>query len=314
MFCSILYPERNGGLSSARRVAFSVNRQPGRAVGGRQVTEIPFQGGSLRHPVTIHRMAVCSGCGAVSREDMHFCPSCGRALSSHDATTLERDAQTAVPLPPNSHPSHDGAFAPGSVLANRYRIVALLGRGGMGEVYRAEDLNLEIPVALKFLAGSLQKDAVAIARLRAEVRNARQVSHPNVCRVYDIEEVDGQHFLTMEYIDGEDLASLLRRIGRLPADKALETGHHSHGRPVTFWASINNRDPILSLADSAAFRLISKRSLFSVRKKQIIPPALRKSGVSPTVRTGAFLRPSNNIGVSLLWALPKKRMSHPCIS
>jgi serine/threonine-protein kinase len=95
----------------------------------------------------------------------------------------------------------------------------------MGEVYRAEDLNLEIPVAMKFLAGSLQKDAAAIARLRAEVRNARQVSHPNVCRVYDIEEVGGQHFLTMEYIDGEDLASLLRRIGRLPADKALETAH-----------------------------------------------------------------------------------------
>ena len=57
------------------------------------------------------------------------------------------------------------------------------------------------------------------------MRNARQVSHPNVCRVYDIGEVDGQHFLTMEYIDGEDLASLLRRIGRLPADKALETTH-----------------------------------------------------------------------------------------
>ena len=57
------------------------------------------------------------------------------------------------------------------------------------------------------------------------MRNARQVSHPNVCRVYDIGEVNGQHFLTMEYIDGEDLASLLRRIGRLPADKALETAH-----------------------------------------------------------------------------------------
>jgi serine/threonine protein kinase len=78
-------------------------------------------------------------------------------------------------------------------------------------------------VALKFLPASLQNDAAALAGLHAEVRNARQVSHPNVCRVYDIGEVNGQHFLTMEYIDGEDLASLLRRIGRLPADKALET-------------------------------------------------------------------------------------------
>jgi hypothetical protein len=95
----------------------------------------------------------------------------------------------------------------------------------MGEVYRAEDLKLGNVVALKFLPASLQSDATALAGFHAEVRNARQVSHPNVCRVYDIGEVNGKHFLTMEYIDGEDLASLLRRIGRLPADKALETAH-----------------------------------------------------------------------------------------
>jgi serine/threonine-protein kinase len=95
----------------------------------------------------------------------------------------------------------------------------------MGEVYRAEDLKLGNVVALKFLPNSLQKDDAALVAFHAEVRNARQVSHPNVCRVYDIGEVNGRHFLTMEYIDGEDLASLLRRIGRLPADKALETAH-----------------------------------------------------------------------------------------
>ena len=95
----------------------------------------------------------------------------------------------------------------------------------MGEVYRAEDLKLGNVVALKFLPASLQHDTAALAGFHAEVRNARQVSHPNVCRVYDIGEVNGQHFLTMEYIDGEDLSSLLRRIGRLPPDKALETAH-----------------------------------------------------------------------------------------
>ena len=114
-----------------------------------------------------------------------------------------------------------GAFAPGTMLADRYRIVALAGRGGMGEVYRAEDLRLGQTVALKFLPAALERDPAARERLLAEVRSARTVSHPNVCRVYDVGEVQGRSFLTMEYIDGEDLASLLRRIGRLPTDKAL---------------------------------------------------------------------------------------------
>jgi len=117
----------------------------------------------------------------------------------------------------------DGAqFVPGTILAGRYRIVGMLGRGGMGEVYRAEDLKLGQPVALKFLPSQVTHHADRLARFLQEVRLARQVSHPNVCRVYDIGETDGHHFLSMEYIDGEDLASLLRRIGRLPPDKALE--------------------------------------------------------------------------------------------
>jgi serine/threonine-protein kinase len=108
------------------------------------------------------------------------------------------------------------------VLADRYRIIGLLGRGGMGEVYRADDLKLGQPVALKFLPEFLAHDGAMLARFHAEARIARQVSHPNVCRVYDIGDVEGQPFLSMEYIDGEDLASLLRRIGRLPGDKAVE--------------------------------------------------------------------------------------------
>jgi hypothetical protein len=172
-------------------------------------------------------MVTCSGCGAVCSENVRFCASCGRAVSILDTPTLEPDKNVAVPkpVPPSSRPPHSGGFSPGTLLVERYRIVALLGRGGMGEVYRAEDLKLGNVVALKFLPASLQNDAAALAGFHAEVRNARQVSHPNVCRVYDIGEVNGQHFLTMEYIDGEDLASLLRRIGRLPADKALETAH-----------------------------------------------------------------------------------------
>jgi serine/threonine-protein kinase len=120
------------------------------------------------------------------------------------------------------HSRTGGRFVAGTILANRYRIVSLLGVGGMGEVYKAEDLALDQPVALKFLPETFAMSPTALARFHAEVRIARQVSHPNVCRVHDIGDIDGLQFLTMEFIDGEDLASLLRRIGRLPADKALE--------------------------------------------------------------------------------------------
>jgi len=108
------------------------------------------------------------------------------------------------------------------MLADRYRIIGLLGRGGMGEVYRADDLKLGQPVALKFLPADVQRDAARLDRFRNEVKVALRVSHPNVCRVYDIGEADGLHYISMEYVDGEDLASLLRRIGRLPETKALQ--------------------------------------------------------------------------------------------
>ena len=110
-----------------------------------------------------------------------------------------------------------GRFSPGTLLDSRYRIVGRLGRGGMGEVYRADDLKLGQPVALKFLPEEVDRDPARLTQLHSEVRMARQVSHPNVCRVYDIDEYEGHTFLSMEYVDGEDLASLLRRIGRFPA-------------------------------------------------------------------------------------------------
>src|SRR3984885_3954853 len=123
--------------------------------------------------------------------------------------------------PPSSSTPEEGRFPAGTVLAGRYRILGLLGHGGMGEVYRAHDQILNQAVALKFLAHD-RMDEAALTRFRNEVRIARQVSHPNVCRVYDIGSIEGQHFLSMEYLDGEDLDSLIRRIGRLPQDKAIE--------------------------------------------------------------------------------------------
>src|SRR5260370_5738973 len=180
-------------------------------------------------------MAKCSTCGVELLNNVHFCSACGKPVSNTDDVATLDLATSTSPLPPrpasksSSRPSssaeyllNEGRFLPGRLLAGRYRIIALLGKGGMGEVYRADDLTLGQPVALKFMAEERSRDESVLDRFRNEVRIARRVSHPNVCRVYDVGDVDGHTFFTMEYVDGEDLASLLRRIGRLPHDKATD--------------------------------------------------------------------------------------------
>jgi len=147
------------------------------------------------------------------------------------AETVAVDLAAAAPasdsdisrLSSSSSMVDEGRFVPGTLLGGRYRVIALLGRGGMGEVYRATDLTLGQSVALKFLPDEACRNPRLLERFHGEVRVARLVSHPNVCRVYDIGEVEGVPYISMEYVDGEDLASLLTRIGRLPASKALET-------------------------------------------------------------------------------------------
>jgi serine/threonine-protein kinase len=135
-----------------------------------------------------------------------------------DKTVSVGTEVAAVPRPP----AGGAQFAPGTVVAGRYRIIGLLGAGGMGEVFHADDLKLGQPVALKFLAARLAHQPVLLGRLHEEVRLGRLVAHPNVCRIYDIAEWEGAHFVAMEYVEGEDLSRLLKRIGRLAHDKAVD--------------------------------------------------------------------------------------------
>ena len=180
--------------------------------------------------------APCPACSDAVPDGARFCARCGTPVDGSARPTGTAPAARPSPTPSPRTPSSGhssgsrastpslggGRLLPGTVLLDRYRVIELLGRGGMGEVYRAEDLVLGQPVALKFLPAGLRDDPERLSRFYNEARMAREVTHPAVCRVHDVAEADGVTFLSMEYVDGEDLASLLRRIGRLPRDKALE--------------------------------------------------------------------------------------------
>ena len=164
-------------------------------------------------------MVRCPACAHDCADHSRFCAFCAAPLN---ADSVETAILGAPGLSSQSSSVDEGRFLPGTVVAGRYRIAGLLGRGGMGEVYRATDLTLGQAVALKFLPEALSRDERALARFYNEVRVARQITHPNVCRVYDLGETQGLQYISMEFVDGEDLGSLLRRIGRLPVDKAVE--------------------------------------------------------------------------------------------
>ncbi|MEZ4655107.1 MAG: serine/threonine-protein kinase [Candidatus Eisenbacteria bacterium] len=130
---------------------------------------------------------------------------------------------------PGSSPPTDaasGRFSAGTVLARRFRIEGILGRGGMGEVYQAFDLELEAPIALKVLRPELASSRGAAERLKREVVLARRVTHPNVCRTFDLWRHRGKPgsalFLTMELLIGESLEDRLARRGRLPFAEVRE--------------------------------------------------------------------------------------------
>ena len=200
-------------------------REHSRSATGQAIASFP----PLRTWGTLAHMETCPACSRPVAADAAWCSRCGAALQapSEAATVLAPSgAPTVVATSSAASIARRGPgerrFVPGALVAERYRLVSLLGRGGMGEVVRADDLKLGQSVAMKFLPEGLERDPDRLARFLDEVRTARQVTHPNVCRVYDIDEFEGQHFLSMEYVDGEDLASLLRRIGRMPEERAVE--------------------------------------------------------------------------------------------
>ncbi len=260
----------------------------------------------------------CRFCGSEVTDAADACPSCGTlfpalAVDAFEGADLDRTPESpnglpgdlAAAAPTAQRPAGESAteigggppeieasrFLPGSVLAERYRIVSLLGKGAMGEVYRADDLKLAMPVALKFLPEAQEHDQGRMARFLGEVKIARQVTHPNVCRVFDVGEVDGHPFLSMEYIDGEDLASLLRRIGRLPGAKAAELGREMAGGLAAV-----HREGILHRDLKPANLMIDGRGRARITDFGIAGLAESIHGAEVSVGTPAYMSPEQFAG------------------
>ncbi len=201
----------------------------------------------IAHPPEEHHSLTAKRCGG----DAELQREVERLLKHHHEATLQvgprtpedseegwavtevgetgRLSRTTSATSPDEETREGIRLTAGDLVAGRYRVVAWLGGGGMGQVYRVEDLTLHQTVALKFLAPKFAAEQAWRERFMHEARTAREITHPNVCRVFDIGEADEHVFISMEYVDGEDLATLMRRIGPLPQAKVLDMAHQVCG-------------------------------------------------------------------------------------
>ncbi|MBN2409305.1 MAG: protein kinase, partial [Candidatus Aminicenantes bacterium] len=154
----------------------------------------------------------CPKCQASNPDDSLFCRKCGIELPSLEKITFCR-TQTLV--------AKSGEPVIGELFAQRYLIIDEIGRGGMGRVFKALDKEINDNIALKVLKPEISSDERMIERFRNELKLSRQISHPNVCRLYDLNKQGETYFITMEYIAGEGLEALIKREGGIPVSRAV---------------------------------------------------------------------------------------------
>ena len=157
----------------------------------------------------------CSQCQGENPEGTRFCGRCGAPLSLPPDSGPGRSSTVIMAPPPVRE------LAPGETFAGRFRVIEDLGKGGMGRVYKVYDTEVKEKLALKLLNPEIAADDRTIERFRSELRLARTISHRNVCRMHDLGRDGTTYFITMEYGPGEDLKSLIHRIGALPVGKAV---------------------------------------------------------------------------------------------
>lgn len=152
----------------------------------------------------------CPKCQSDNPETATFCADCGARIISPEDIGVTETIET---------PREE--LTTGSTFAERYQIIEELGKGGMGRVYKAHDTKIKEKIALKLINPEIAKDKKTIERFSNELRLARKIRHKNVCGMFDLGEDKGNHYITMEFIPGEDLRSLIRRIGQLPIGKSI---------------------------------------------------------------------------------------------
>jgi serine/threonine protein kinase len=153
----------------------------------------------------------CPKCDSENTDTARFCSNC--------ATSLQPSEDIPVQTKTIEAPKEE--LTTGSTFAGRYQIVEELGRGGMGNVYKAQDTEIKEKIALKLIKPEISSDKKTIERFQNELKLARKISHRNVCRMHDLGKSEGNYFITMEYVDGENLKGMIRMMGQLSSGKAI---------------------------------------------------------------------------------------------
>jgi len=159
----------------------------------------------------------CPKCQADNPDTKQFCGDCGTQLISKEKPQVSFTKTLETPVE---------ELTRGTTFAQRYEIIEELGKGGMGRVYRVEDTKLKQEVALKLIRPEISSDKKTIDRFQNELKTARMIAHKNVCRMFDLGEAEGSHFITMEYVRGEDLKSMVRMSGQLGIGTAINIAKH----------------------------------------------------------------------------------------
>ncbi|MFC2141897.1 protein kinase [Acidobacteriota bacterium] len=155
----------------------------------------------------------CPKCQSDNPETVKFCGECGTNITH---------PEKAQPSITKTIETPKEELTRGTLFANRYEIIEELGKGGMGKVYRVFDKKIESEVALKLVRSDIAADKNTVERFRNELKLARDITHKSVCRMYDLNEEQGTHYITMEYVSGGDLKRFIRRSGQLSIGTALK--------------------------------------------------------------------------------------------